>query len=314
MNLSDDITANPRILIIDDNAQTSIYISDLLSESGYETVACDIALKAIDIVKEGNVDLILLDVVMPDMNGFAVASSIKKIVGDLDFLPIIMVTALSDEEDKIAGLEYADDYITKPFSGDELLARIKSLLRIRKLHRELAQSKDRYQSLYENAPHLYLSIDSKQTITDCNQIFCRTFKMTKREVVGKSICSLVKEEDRTVLEHFLSDLASESKVQQRVFPLIVAGQAEPLLLDMKAVYIGEKKAGVSIVIAMEDVTRRLHLEEEQKIARKQLYRSARLASPTPSDRRPYSSFGYKSLHDSCRFRRPSGACHGAEFR
>ena len=270
---------NEKILIVDDNYHTSIFISNLLEESGFDSIIANSGQKALRIIESHSVDLVLLDIVMPDMNGFKVAKRIKTISGN-EFLPVILVTALAADEDKVAGLEFADDYITKPFSGEELLARIKSHLRIRRLHHELSQSKKRYESLYENFPHLYLSIDSQRNISDCNQFFRQTFNVSKKDIIGKSIFTLFKQEDHGILEDFFNSfiISEIPSVQQRNFQLVKPDAKETITVNLKAVYVGCMGKGVSAVIAMEDITRKLSMEEEQKVARKHLYRSAQLAS------------------------------------
>lgn len=269
---------NETILIVDDNQQTAAFIEILLVQAGFCCLISSTGHGAVDIIKNSKVDLVLLDVVMPDIDGITTASKIKAIAGN-EFLPIIMVTALCADEDKVAGLTYADDYITKPFSGDELLARMNSLLRTRRLHRELSKSKARYESLYENFPHLYISIDSKCNIIDCNRFFRETFQVEKEAAVGKSIFCFLQSSDSD-LENFLSSFSSSDKpsVQQRVFKLVRPGYSEPLYINMKAVYMGAEGANFSLVIAMEDITSQVRLQEQQRIARNQLYRSARLAS------------------------------------
>lgn len=266
------------ILIADDNEQTSLLLQTLLSEEGYNFVTADTGQKAVKVITSQRIDLVLLDIVMPDVNGFTVASQMKALSRE-NFIPIIMVTALCGEDDKITGLAYADDYITKPFSGVELIARIKSLLRIRHLHEELAQSKSRFEALYENFPHLYVSIDSEKKITDCNRFFTTAFKVSKQEIVGKSFFDCILQEDHIDLDHFLNELESPGSVRHRVFRLNVSCRKEPTFATLKAVYIGDKGPGALwAVIAMEDITEQLKMQEEQKIARQQLYRSARLAS------------------------------------
>jgi PAS domain S-box-containing protein len=278
MNLSSNLFEDDIILIADDNEQTSLFIHSLLEDGGFKSITADSGQKTIQIVKSQKVDLVLLDIVMPDINGFTIANQIKGFAND-DFLPVIMVTALTGQEDKITGLSCADDYITKPFSGDELIARIKSLLRIKHLHKELSTSKARFESLYENFPHYYVSINAKKEITNCNRFFRETFNITKEMVGGTSLFKFVVDEEHVVLEHFLNSLQSPESIKQRVFRLSDDKMGRQLHVNMKAVYIGDREGtGLWVVIAMEDVTLQLKMQEEQKIARMQLYRSARLAS------------------------------------
>jgi PAS domain S-box-containing protein len=274
-------TSNIRetILIVDDNEDTNGFIRDLVSEEGFKTAAAECGKEAIEKVSNGDVDLVLLDVMMPDMSGIDVATEIKKLAGT-DFLPVIMVTALCSSADKVEGLMHADDYLTKPFSAEELLARINSLLRIRRLNKELQFSKAKYECLYENFPHLYISVNSDRVITNCNRFFRDTFKVDRNDVLGKNFSLLFREQDQKLIENFLSTftLADLSSIGQRVFPIVVDPEMEPRQLSLKAVYTGEEDDELSIVIAMEDITEQLKMQEEQKLARQQLYRSARLAS------------------------------------
>lgn len=118
-----------KILIIDDEENIRELLSYNLKQNGYDTFTCDNGKKALDMVKDVQPQLILLDIMLPDMDGYDVC---KKIRGDdtMYFIPIIMLTAKGQEFDKLLGLEIgADDYITKPFSVKEMLARVKALLR-----------------------------------------------------------------------------------------------------------------------------------------------------------------------------------------
>ncbi|MBN1757080.1 MAG: response regulator [Chitinispirillaceae bacterium] len=268
-----------KLLIVDDNEDASLFLQSLTAEAGFRTAIADCGTRALEVMAEGNVDLALIDVVMPDMDGVEVARRIKKMSGN-DFMPVILVTALCSEADKVKGLKHADDYLTKPFSAEELMARINVLLRIRRLHRELYQSKKRYECLYENFPHLYISIDSKRTITNCNRFFRDIFSVSDEEILGKSIFSLFRVQDRPTLESFLNSftLSNLPSVKQRTFTALRGSDAAPLELNLKAVYTGEADDGLSIVIALEDVTEQIRLQEEQRIARQHLYRSARMAS------------------------------------
>ena len=114
----------------------------LLYREGYKVLTAPNAVEALKVLDEAKVDLAILDVMMPGMNGFDLCRRLKSLSGKR-FFPVILVTALSELEDKITGLEAgADDFLTKPFHTIELLTKIRSLLRLRKLQSELDHSED----------------------------------------------------------------------------------------------------------------------------------------------------------------------------
>ena len=118
--------SNKRILIIEDEEAISDLISLYLEKEGFITKVSNNGQGGIDLVEKFNPDLILLDLMLPDINGFEVC---KKISSQYS-IPIIMITAKSDTIDKILGMELgADDYITKPFDTREVIVRIKTIFR-----------------------------------------------------------------------------------------------------------------------------------------------------------------------------------------
>lgn len=116
-----------RILIVDDDVSIVTLLTYNIEKAGYQTVIAYNGKDAIEKAEQGKFDLILLDVMLPNIDGIEVCKHLR--LNKIE-TPIIMLTALSDEFDKILGLELgADDYITKPFSPRELIARIKVILR-----------------------------------------------------------------------------------------------------------------------------------------------------------------------------------------
>lgn len=116
-----------KILIIDDEPNMIRGLSDNLLFEGYEVSIAADGVSGLDKIRHGDFDLVLLDVMMPEMSGFEVC---KKVRSDGNDVPIIFLTAKSEEIDKVIGFELgSDDYITKPFSVRELLARVKAVLR-----------------------------------------------------------------------------------------------------------------------------------------------------------------------------------------
>ncbi len=117
------------ILIVDDEPMICELLSFNLHKAGYDTVQADNGHAALEIARTTKLDLIILDVMLPGIDGLEVCRTIKgqqQTAG----IPIIMLTAKNDEVDKIIGLELgADDYMTKPFSPRELVARVKAVLR-----------------------------------------------------------------------------------------------------------------------------------------------------------------------------------------
>ena len=118
-----------KILIIEDEIAVREMLTFTLKNNGFETFEGGNSEEALNIVSKNNINLILLDWMLPGKAGIDIARSLRSSIETKE-LPIIMLTAKSEESDKIMGLESgADDYVTKPFSPKELLARIKALLR-----------------------------------------------------------------------------------------------------------------------------------------------------------------------------------------
>ena len=121
--------SNEKILIVEDEKNLQKLIKYNLDKADYESVSSKSAEEAFDILKDQSVDLILLDIMLPGMDGFSACRLIKK-DSKLKYIPVIMLTAKGEEVDKIKGLESgADDYVVKPFSPRELILRIKAVLK-----------------------------------------------------------------------------------------------------------------------------------------------------------------------------------------
>ncbi len=135
--------SSEKILVVDDEDHIVELISYNLINSGYSVITANNGIDAVRIAKEENPNLILLDLMIPGLDGYDVCKAIRSDVNTKN-TSIIMLTAKGEELDKILGLELgADDYITKPFSIRELLARIKAILRRTK---SLATSEEIYES------------------------------------------------------------------------------------------------------------------------------------------------------------------------
>ncbi len=132
------------ILIVDDNELNREILCHQLRGNSYDTLTAGGGQEAVELAKTGTVDLILLDVVMPDIDGFETLKRLRKLF-PISELPIIMITALSQSKDIIRALSLgANDYITKPIDTAVALARIKTQLHLRESERALRESQERY--------------------------------------------------------------------------------------------------------------------------------------------------------------------------
>jgi DNA-binding response OmpR family regulator len=115
-----------RILIVDDEPRYLRLLEANLRTEGYEVVTAQDGAQAVDVFSNQPIDLVLMDVMMPKLDGFGATQRIR----EFSTIPIIILTAKGDEQDRVRGLDLgADDYLVKPFSATELLARVRAVLR-----------------------------------------------------------------------------------------------------------------------------------------------------------------------------------------
>jgi len=148
------------ILIIEDEQELSNILEAYLKRSGYDVILADRGDRGLDLWKKHHPDLVLLDLNLPGMDGIDLARKIRQ----TDDTPIIMVTARVDEVDRLLGLELgADDYITKPFSPREVVARVKAVLR--RVEKSLPAAADVIRAAdLEIDPEAYTVLQSGQSI------------------------------------------------------------------------------------------------------------------------------------------------------
>ncbi len=146
-----------RILVVDDHEDNVEVLRARLEARGYDVRGANSGQEALDTINEWTPDLVLLDVMMPDMDGLEVVRRLKA-DRNLPFIPVIMQTALDSTERMVAGLEAgADDYVTKPINFAELEARVRSLLRIKKLQQALSEREKELSIMNDRLLHISLT-------------------------------------------------------------------------------------------------------------------------------------------------------------
>lgn len=150
---------NEKILVLDDEKEIADLVTLYLEKEGYQVHTFYDSNSAIDFLKGNKVDLAILDIMLPDVNGFEIC----KMIREKYTYPVIMLTAKVEDEDKIEGLSLgADDYITKPFSPQELSARVKAQLR-------------RYKQYNKNESENEIEIDLRGLIINKNSHICTLY-------------------------------------------------------------------------------------------------------------------------------------------
>ncbi len=131
-----------KILIVDDDQENREILELYLTPTGYTVVTAGDGQEALERVKEGGIDLVIMDVMMPGMDGLEACEQIKK-DEKTRFIPVVLITALQEADSKIKGIEAgADDFLNKPVNKQELLARTKSLVRLKHLNDHLENTED----------------------------------------------------------------------------------------------------------------------------------------------------------------------------
>jgi len=174
-----------QILIVEDDPLEADLLSQELADHGYKTQWAEDGEKALQLIQKSLPDLVLLDIILPKMDGFAVVKQIKT-NAKTRTIPVIMVTALADMDERVKGLDSgADDYITKPFKTFELLARVRSMLRIRKMYVDLASTRAKLKESKEENILLKKEIQGKysfENMIGCSPAIKKAFYLMEKAI------------------------------------------------------------------------------------------------------------------------------------
>ncbi|MBF0235640.1 MAG: response regulator, partial [Desulfamplus sp.] len=256
------------ILVVDDHPENIVLLEAFLIPQGYEVVSAASGEEALKILSGNQIDLVLLDVMMP-MSGFEV---LEKIRADKKtrLLPVVLVTVLTETEDRVKALEAGcDDFISKPFDKYELLIRVKSLLRIKSLHDEIENARKYAENIINAVREPLISLDQNLRVVTVSRSFYDFFKVKPEETVGQLIYDLGnKQWDipnlRELLENILSKKTTFDNYEVE-HDFITIGR-RTMLLNARQIEreVGEKR---TILLAMEDITERKKIEEELRTAK-----------------------------------------------
>ena len=184
-----EIDAAGKILIVDDNEANVRLLDVYLKSEGYSTEKAYDGLQALEKIRSTNPDLVLLDVMMPKLDGYEVC---RRIRGDdvLNVIPVVMITALTSVDDRVRGLECgADDFVSKPFDKTELMARVRNLLRV-KYYRSLVAERQKFDAVIEDLATGIIITDGQHQTSVVNREAAYLLGRHGPECLGRDLFAL----------------------------------------------------------------------------------------------------------------------------
>ncbi|MBN1886935.1 MAG: response regulator [Thermoflexales bacterium] len=251
------------ILIVDDDDDAREMVAVLLRQAKYTLIPASSGQEALDIARQLAPDLILLDVMMPGMSGFEVCRHIRT---DplLAHVPVILVTALGDRQSRLQGLEAgADDFITKPFDGAELRARVSTVTRLNR-YRQLLAERARFERLVELSPEGILILGASGAIELANPaMLALAGAANETELAGRKLHELIAAEQREAYSTFIASVYSgavHSGASMQIESTLARLDGRFVPVELVAGYLawGEKE---DVQLIVRDITERKHAEE-----------------------------------------------------
>ena len=229
----------PIILIVDDNPTNLKVLSGAIADSGWEILVATDGESAIEQAEYAKPDLILLDVMMPGIDGFETCNQLKQ--NPITYgIPIVFMTALAETVDKVKGLSLgAVDYITKPFQTEEVLARVNVHLKMRFLNKQLAEQKNELEKRVEERTD-----QLKTALTELQESQLQVVQTEKMSALGELIAGVAHEINNPVsfidgnlefLEENTSDIIKHLRLYQNYYPnpqLEILQNAKDIELDI----------------------------------------------------------------------------------
>jgi putative two-component system response regulator len=218
----------PTILLADDDVDVRDMLEYMLRAQGYRVVCAEDGSQALGLIEELRVDLVLMDVVMPGRSGFSVCREIKA-RAETRLIPVVLITGLTSSEDRVEGIECgADDFINKPLHRDELLARVRSLVRLKRFTDELESAENVLFTLAR-------SIEAKDpyTVGHCDRLSRTSVALAERLGLSEDKCIALR---RAGIVHDIGKVAVPEHILLKPGPL---NEAERAIIETHPV-VGER--------------------------------------------------------------------------
>jgi PAS domain S-box-containing protein len=206
---TDSSTPPSTVLIVDDNAENRLLLSSQLRMENYTILQASGGVEGLQMAQDHDPDIILLDVMMPDMNGFEVCKKIKE-DPRTHLIPVIMVTALREVQYRIEGIgSGADEYLSRPHVREELMVRVRTLIQLKRARVKLQEERNRLQLLYNIGRAISTQLDLKSTIAEIITQTQTALGATKGNI-------MLLDDDGNVINKFLIRAGGTVEISERV--------------------------------------------------------------------------------------------------
>lgn len=262
------LISDARILIVDDNADMREYMTRLLGSRWKVTTAAN-GQEALDCLRKETPDLVLSDVMMPILDGFELLRAIRA-DGSLRDLPVIMLSARAGEEARIEGLNAgADDYLTKPFSARELVARVNVNLELSRVRRrmlsDLRESEARFRNMADNAPVMVWTTDADGVCTYLSRSWYNFTGQTPETGLGFGWIDAAHPDDRAAAGQIFSAANAKREAFRLEYRLRRADGQYRWAMDAAAPRFGEDGLFFGYIGSVIDISERKQAEDTQRL-------------------------------------------------
>ncbi len=251
-----------KILCVDDDPALLLLNSSILQLAGHQVLEASTGNECLSLVKKERPDLILMDVILPDISGFDVCKLIKS-DPELSGTYVILISGMeTTSESQIKGLETgADGYIVRPVSSQELLARVQAMIRIKQSEMALRKSMERYQMLIETMNDGLGVVDEKGMITFVNDRFCEMIGFSKVEIIGHLVTEFLDDSNQRVFKEQLEELKECLNANYELTWMRKDRQNVYTIVSPKSIIDGKGNFKGSFAV-ITDITERKQIEEE----------------------------------------------------
>ncbi|MDM8554728.1 response regulator [Desulfococcaceae bacterium HSG7] len=273
------MTHKPRILVVDDEPTLLDAIEAMLFKEGYDLVFAQDGHEALAKAAETPPDLILLDLMMPGMDGFEVCERLRA-DRHLGEVPIIMLTAMDDKDSRLQGIKAgADDFIGKPYDIHELRARIRTITRLNR-YRHLVTERTRFEQLIRLSPDGILIADAEGSIRLVNPELKRMLGIEledENRILGSSLFKYIAPHKHEAFTSFLKAAILRKMTENQMVTDFVHVNGESFPVELKAGFFDlEEQPAVQMIVR--DITERKRFEREKEDLERQLRQAQKVES------------------------------------